>query len=471
MFTKNHRKERRYPTVTTRNWYDRYTVVRFSTTTTTTSDDVLDENDAVTTTTTTTTNNANPWVGNDMYQRIFYRFSPGSDVTFHDAIIVEERCRFVVDPQRPDYMIPHGPRTLILRNGMGMNFDEGEIGDDVYTIHLETTVTNTNDKVPTPPNNKASHNGAGNDITIQSAIACVIYLSCNPDLCQGRMLEVSADTGLGSLLGCIGAGHVIKYSSNNNNNSSSTASAVVNDVVEDILTIGKDRTGPFPPELELLSITDVNEDQLVKITNNVKASGLKSGYKVNIDVLDWRTRKVQPRMNRPSSPSSQPLEYRTVVASDVVFSYPETKELARAVAHRVEPITPYIYQTKRSTATTTTLPSFVHVCPDDRDDVTYLRRILEKGYRMSVSSKFLKLEKLIFHLQKLPSGQPESELDDIDLELKDCKEIKYQALVAQHHPDYAGGGSGEWFFPIETGEYEATGGSTFLEKETGSSPW
>jgi hypothetical protein len=25
------------------------------------------------------------------------------------------------------------------------------------------------------------------------------------------------------------------------------------------------------------------------------------------------------------------------------------------------------------------------------------------------------------------------------------------------------------FFPIETGEYEATGGSTFLEKETGGS--
>ena len=118
-----------------------------------------------------------------------------------------------------------------------------------------------------------------------------------------------------------------------------------------------------------------------------------------------------------------------------------------------------------------TLPSFVHVCPDDRDDVTYLRRILEKGYRMSVSNKFLKLEKLMFHLQKIPSGQPESDLEDMELELKDCKEIKYQALVAQHHPDYAGGGSGELFFPIATGEYEATGGSTFLEKEAGSSPW
>lgn len=416
-----------------------------------------DDNDTTGNSSTDSNINQNPWVGKDMYQRIFYRFSRGSDVTIHDAIIIEERCRFVVDPQRPDYMIPNGPRTLLLRNGLGMNFDNGEIGDDFYTINVATGATSTSSA---NANVVATHNGAGNDPAVQSAIACAIYLSCNPDICQGRMLEVSADTGLGSLLGCIGAGHVVKY---NNADSSATAT---DDIEDDILTIGKDRKGPFPPELELLSITDVDEEQLVKIMNNLKASGLKSGYKVNLDVLDWRTRKIQPRMNRPSS--SQSLEYRTVVASDIVFSYPETKELARAVAHRVEPITPYIYQ---NGPTTTTMPSFVHVCPDDRDDVTYLRRILEKGYRMSVSTKFLKLEKLIFHLQKLPSGQPESDLDDVELELKDCKEIKYQALVAQHHPDYAGGGSGEWFFPIETGEYEATGGSTFLEKEAGSSPW
>ena len=405
--------------------------------------------------------NENPWMGNDMYQRIFYRFSRGSDVTYHDAIIIEERCRFVVDPQRPDYMIPQGPRTLLLRNGMGMDFDNGEIGDDFYTIHVATGTATTETS-----SSSSTHNGAGNDPAVQSAIACAIYLSCNPDICQGRMLEVSADTGLGSLLGCIGAGHVMKH-----NKGESGLDETSEDIVDDILTIGKDRKGPFPPELELLTITDVDETQLLKIMNNLKASGLKSGHKVNLDVLDWRTRKIQPRINRsPSSSSASSHEFRTVVASDIVFSYPETKELARAVAHRVEPITPYLFQTGPSTSRTT-LPSFVHVCPDDRDDVTYLRRILEKGYRMSVSTKFLKLEKLIFHLQKIPSGQPESELEDMELELKDCKEIKYQALVAQHHPDYAGDGSGEWFFPIETGEYEATGGSTFLEKEAGSSPW
>ena len=396
------------------------------------------------------TTNQNPWVGHDIYQRVLYRLSPGSDVQLHDAMIVEERCRFTVDPQRPDYIIPATgrPRTISLRNGLGLNFNAGEIGDDFFTTATPT-----------------AHNGAGNDSSLQSAIVCAMYLSANPDLCQGRMLQVSAGTGLGSLLGGIGAGHVVRHNSNKNNMANMDNNNETDEIMDDILTIGKDRTGPFPPNLELLSITDVDDDQLSNIRSQIKELGFKSN-KLNLDVLDWRTRKVQSQMNRASS---SPLEYRTIVASDIVYSYPETKELARAVAHRLEPITPYLFQS--GPQSTTALPSFVHICPDDRDDVTYLRRILEKGYRMAVSTKFLKLEKLSFHLQKLPSGRPESELDNIDLELKDCQEIKYQALVAQHHPDYAGGGSGEWFFPMETGEYEATGGATFLEKEAGSSPW
>ena len=64
-----------------------------------------------------------------------------------------------------------------------------------------------------------------------------------------------------------------------------------------------------------------------------------------------------------------------------------------------------------------------------------------------------------------------SALDDLELELKELKEIKYQCLTAQHHPEYAGEGSGELFFPMETGEYEVTGGSTFMEKDAGGSPW
>jgi hypothetical protein len=40
-------------------------------------------------------------------------------------------------------------------------------------------------------------------------------------------------------------------------------------------------------------------------------------------------------------------------------------------------------------------------------------------------------------------------------------------LTAVHHPDYAGEGSGEYFFPLETGAYEGGLSSTYMEPEEG----
>jgi hypothetical protein len=369
--------------------------------------------------------------GKDVYQRIFYRFSPGSDVSIRDAMVVEERGRYTVDPQRLEYILPVGPRTLLLRNG---RVDDGEIGDDFFS--LSTSLDGTN---------------------VQSALVCALYLAANPQLCQGRLLELSAgDTGgLASLLGSIGAGYSIRWNSLDRSKPPPPSNDTEDD---DILTISK---GPsiFPLNFASLTISDVDESRLTQALTMLQSASSSFSRHVVLDVLDWRTRTIRPR-----GPRSVP-EFRTIVASDVSLSYPESKELARTVANRLEASASYIYQTG------STLPQFVYVCPEDRDEVTYLRRILEKGYRMTTGSQYLKLEKLVFHLQTLPAGTPEAALDDEVLELKEFKEIPYQSLWAQHHPDYAGGGSGELFFPMETGEYDATGGSTFLEKEAGSSPW
>ena len=214
--------------------------------------------------------------------------------------------------------------------------------------------------------------------------------------------------------------------------------------------------GLFPKDLDMLVLSDDDTERLNTAFHNVKRSGAPAS-RIDLQVIDWRVRSVRPR-----GAAVTPLkEYRTIVASDVAFTYPEAKGLARAVANRLLP----------NTYATPPLPTFVHVCPDDRDDVSYLRRILEQGYRMAVQTHYLKVEKLLFQLQKLPVGEPEEKLDDLELELRDFKEVNFQSLTAQHHPDYAGEGSGELFFPIETGEYEVTGGSTFLEKEVGGDPW
>jgi hypothetical protein len=382
-----------------------------------------------------------------IYQRAFYSFTPGSDVDIHKSIVIEERVRFQADPNRPGYIIPIGPRTLILRDG---NVEDGEIGNDFYTIHMN-----------------GKHNGVGNDQDVEAIIATTLYLASNPTLCSGDVLQVGCASGLSALLGCIGASYVIGDYQRNIEKIKDDE----NQLMDDIFTISKTKDPLLPTDLERLILTDETMDDLELAMKYCQKSGIKKG--VIVEQLDWRKRSTAPRMivRRNLYP-----EYRTIVASDLTFSYPEAKELARTVANRLESSRKY-YNTYKDQLSIN--PSFIHICPDYRNDVAYLRQFLEKGYKMTTSSRYLKLEQLKFLYQialtdEVNQGTNEEEnsiLDHLDLELHNIKEAKYQCLVARHHPHYAGEGSGELFFPMETGEYDATGGTTFLEPEAGSTPW
>ena len=57
------------------------------------------------------------YTGKTIYQRTFYRLSPDSQVQLPNAIMIEERLRFLPDTANPGYILPVGPRTLILREG------------------------------------------------------------------------------------------------------------------------------------------------------------------------------------------------------------------------------------------------------------------------------------------------------------------------------------------------------------------
>jgi predicted nicotinamide N-methyase len=381
--------------------------------------------------------NKNNLAGKTIYQRVFYRFSPGSDLEVHDAIVIEERVRFQQDLSNLEYMIPVGERTLILRDGQGLS--EGEIGDEFYTQTIHDGKGGK--KIQT-------HDGAGTDPMIESAIATAMYLASNPSLVQGKVLEVACELGLAGLLGCIGAGFVLGKD------------AKKKDVAQEMMGL-KNNDDLLPKDLKGLFLTDSDDERMNLAFKNVKLSGVSPG-KVTIEEMDW-TKRVR---HTPGTPYKA---FHTIVASDVAFSYPQAKELARTVAHRLEPMARMGYMGSEKASS---IPKFVHVCPEAREDSMYLHKLMEKGYRMSVDTGYLKLEKLTFCFQTLPQSKPESALDDLDLELQDDKELFYQSLTAQHHPDYVGEGSGELFFPMETGEYDATGGSTFLEREPESrGPW
>ena len=135
-------------------------------------------------------------------------------------------------------------------------------------------------------------------------------------------------------------------------------------------------------------LTDTDQDELNAAFSNCKHSGVEAA-KVQVEPLDWRV----PRQQKGTIGK----EFRTIVAADVAFSYPEAKALAKTVAHRLEPSAWYfnqpVFSSSKQDQDDSSLPRFVHVCPDSRDDVAYLHRLLNKGYKMAVSTGYLKIGK------------------------------------------------------------------------------
>lgn len=335
------------------------------------------------------------------YQRVFYRFTPMSEVEVPNAIVIEERSRF--QPKGQD-AIPMGPNTIILRDG---NVQDGEIGEDLFTYH---------------------HHGDSPAGMMSTTIATAMYLAGNPDLCQGNMLQLGA--GIESLLGCAGASLA-----------QAPKQAIPDD--DDILTISKTQNRLFPSNLERLTISDASPQSLERALKVSATMGVPKS-KLDFIPLDWRIRNVETRQAR----GQYHPEFSSVVASGLSFTYPEAKELARTVAHRLKPSAPSLTLVDR-----TPVPRFVLLIPENEEDsLVDLRHLLERGYKMATATHYLKVEQLVFHLQK--TSKPESMLDDLELEVAEVRELPFTALTAQHHPEYAGGGSGELFFPMETGAYE-----------------
>jgi hypothetical protein len=400
------------------------------------------------------------YTGKTIYQRTFYRLSPGSSVSHPNAVILEERLRFQPDPDNKEYILPKGPRTFIIRKGS----KEDEITPELYRVHLGTH----------------AHNGPG---TMDTSIATMLYLASNPELVQGEALELACEDGAASLVGCIAAKFALD------------PTAKKQDDLDDIMTMPK-HDDPFPKRLHHLTLSEEGEDRLAASYDVIK--GFSNG-EVSLKDVRWSNRIPNRRYDH---------YYRLVVGSDIDFTYPNSKELARVVANYLLPSNEFAVSSVKGAGESSAgsfggsfgamgmdMPdetvgaggppsdpdrepidpkvpaTFVHVCPDTRENTTYLRQFLEKGFRMNVNTGYLKMERLQFVFQTLPEDAPESEIEDLDLELKDERYRSYQSLTAVHHPDYAGEGSGEMFFPMETGEYEGGSRSTYLEPEEGGSPW
>jgi len=54
------------------------------------------------------------YTGKTIFQRTFYRLSPDSQVQLPNSIMLEERLRFVPDTNNEGYILPVGPRYVLI---------------------------------------------------------------------------------------------------------------------------------------------------------------------------------------------------------------------------------------------------------------------------------------------------------------------------------------------------------------------
>jgi len=380
------------------------------------------------------------YTGKTIYQRTFYRLSSDSQVQLPNAMMIEERLRFLLDATDPEYMLPTGPRTLILREGT----EEDDITAELFRIDLPSPTK-------TGSNPDRAHNGPR---SLDNEIATILYLASNPKWIQGDVLELSCGgttgaSGVVGLLSCV-ASKLASMTSDELKVYKQERKLAKADVLA--LNGGRDNfSSVFPQGVHHLTLSDESPESLQGVDEMIQRHfrGSTSSPNVSVQQIEW---------SHPSGKRRYEREYRTVVGSDLDLSFPTAKELSKTVANILLPSNELAAANMKEgrPGIDPGIPAtFVHLCPDYRDETQYLRQFLEKGHLMTVRTNYVSMERLQFYFQSLPQGSPESDLDQLDeMEVQEDISRDYQSMTAIHSPDYAGEGLGEYFFPLETGAYE-----------------
>ncbi|KAL7563917.1 hypothetical protein ACA910_008049 [Epithemia clementina (nom. ined.)] len=437
---------------------------------------------------------------------------------FPQAMVIEERLRYQVmeeedggeqddDDEEDDddegdstqMVRPVGPRTLVLREGQ---VKPGKIGPAFCTIHIYDDTRSENGEEATAT---AAHRGP-QPAAWRATMATALYLSANPQqFWNDQVLQLGAasggggggsslssssstDYGLATVLGALGAAQALKRKAQSEDSTSGSSDAkssggsggVLGFGLDDVSSLDHESTTPmFPPLLQQITLTDGDADQVHQMKRMLQHAGLlKNGGVVVVEELEWNARRNPMMMIRRRYPTK---EFNTVVASDGLYgSYPEAKELARTVAHTLKAAQPFLVNVNKQREP---IPRFVHLCSYEDGSSSsssasawYLQKVLQEGFLMSVDTSLLTMDHIQFAIQTLENNdgkngtttataaslsskseneeEEEAALDPLVLEVQDWDTVDFRVMTAQHHPDYLGGGTGEYFFPMETGTWE-----------------
>ncbi|KAL3906207.1 MAG: hypothetical protein SGARI_004105, partial [Bacillariaceae sp.] len=226
--------------------------------------------------------------------------------------MIEERLRFKADPDREGYILPTGPRTLILREGTAQD----ELTDELFRMDVASK-------------GGAAHNGPG---SMDTEIAAILYLASNPQWIQGDVLELSCSgsagaSGVVGLLGCIAAHFTLLTPEQMKKHKQQLQQSESADEL-DVMTVPK-QPGVFPKRMHHLTLSDESPEALQGAFETVKKHFQPD--QVSIKELHWSV----PR--RTGTNRRYDHEYRTILGSDLELASPTAKELARTVGNMLLP--------------------------------------------------------------------------------------------------------------------------------------
>ena len=373
---------------------------------------------------------------------------------------------------------------MIVREGT----EEDALTDELFRMDLVA-----------PKTDQGTHNGPR---SFDTEIASILNLASNPKWMQGDVLELSCGGQAGASCGIVGLlGSVSAKFASMTSNELEQYKKQRKETMEEEVSLNSIQnhnrnklTNLVPQRMHHLTLSDESPESLHRVSEMYKRHfSDTSPSPVSVKQVEWSYPRRQ-QQQQTGGRRRYDHEYRTIVGSDLDLTFPTAKELSRACANMLLPSNEFAVANIKEGAETSPSfgglgmdpepsetsykepldqevdpnipPTFIHLCPDYRDEVRYLRQFLEKGFRMTVRTNRVNMERLQFYFQTLPQDSPESDLEELDsMEVQEDSDKDYQSLTAIHHPDYAGDGSGEMFFPLETGAYEG-GGLSVLEPET-----
>jgi len=234
---------------------------------------------------------------------------------------------------------------------------------------------------------------------------------------RNKVMELSCNLGLMGLLGSITVGIL-----HDDDKRESEAE----------LDAGAFPTRPnsnLPPNMHSLTLTDSTgsgdpadmlQEQKLVTKNSAQVANAAVGWRE----FDWR---LHPRFNPVKTVYGGILSN----SNNLDLEYPTAKELARTVAHYLEPN-----------------GRFLHICPENCEELEFLKKFLNEGYLLSLDDRPFTVESCEYKPQIL---KPDESASQWELDRK--VQSNYIALIAAHHPDYDGY-NGEYLFPMENGKYD-----------------